>query len=196
MDLIFQQDNLQKQANKILSELNLVEILSEIGEVKIVGSLALGLMVWPDIDIDVCLEEIKNEGYFKVVQYLFIQPNIKKLVISDDRNLSEDLKIRGIPQSIYLGVIYKIDEQEWKIDIRFVLSLLDRAEEYIKVTLPKLTAVNKEIILDIKNQLFLHPEYLNKKLSSVDIYNAVLDQGIKNITEFKEYLYKKSGINL
>ena len=110
--------------------------------------------------------------------------------------MSEDLKIRGIPQSIYLGVIYKIDEQEWKIDIRFVLSLLDRAEEYIKVTLPKLTAVNKEIILDIKNQLFLHPEYLNKKLSSVDIYNAVLDQGIKNITEFKEYLYKKSGINL
>src|SRR3989344_8271363 len=56
-----QQLNLQKQARQLLEKLKLIELLSQYGHVEIVGSLALSVMTWPDIDIEVAVSELDKE---------------------------------------------------------------------------------------------------------------------------------------
>jgi len=51
--LVDRADRLQREAHAVLDDLGLLMFLAPVGHAKIVGSLALGLMTWPDIDIDV-----------------------------------------------------------------------------------------------------------------------------------------------
>lgn len=195
-NVIETQDALRKEADVILSKLNLLEFLSKFGNAKVVGSYALGLMTWKDIDIDLAVDELKEEDYFQTVQYLFSNPEIKRLVLSDNRNLSENLKMQGIPESMYLGVFAKAEDgDEWKMDVRFVKDSLVRAEKYIEEIKSQLDNEKREIILEIKSAVCEHPKYINKEIFGVDIYNTVLNGSVKNIDDFKKYLSDK-GINL
>lgn len=51
-DLTKQQDELQQEAHKILGEIHLMNLLSKYGKPEVIGSVALGLMTWRDIDIE------------------------------------------------------------------------------------------------------------------------------------------------
>jgi hypothetical protein len=53
----------------------------------------------------------------------------------------------------------------------------------------KLTEESKKTILEIKSQVHDNPNY-HKLFSSTDIYEAVLLQRVKNLSEFKNYLKK------
>ena len=195
-NVLEKQDALQSEATEILNKLNLLDFLSKFGNAKVIGSVALGLMTWRDIDIDMVVDELKEEDYFQVAQYLFSNPEVKRLILSDNRVLSEKLKAQGIPESMYLGVFVKANgDDEWKIDIRFVKDSLVRAEKYIDEIKSKLNDENKKIILEIKNVICAHPKYINKEIFGVDIYNSVLEGKVKNLDEFREYLSNK-GISL
>jgi hypothetical protein len=51
--LLQRQDMLQEEAQMVLEDLELNGLLSQVGSPVKLGSAALGLMVWPDIDITV-----------------------------------------------------------------------------------------------------------------------------------------------
>ena len=51
MDYIQKQQDLQNKASEILKDLDLILFLSKKGEVNVVGSHALGLMSWEDIEM-------------------------------------------------------------------------------------------------------------------------------------------------
>ena len=53
----------------------------------------------------------------------------------------------------------------------------------------KLNPDNKKIILEIKSAIADNPQY-RKNIFSVDIYNAVLKEGVKDLDQFKAYLKK------
>jgi hypothetical protein len=193
--LINKQNSLQEEATEILEKLNLLVFLSKFGKAKLVGSAALGLMTWQDIDIDLAVDELKEDDYFQTVRYLFSNPEIKRLILSDNRNLDEKLKLQGIPVSMYLGVFVRGENgSEWKIDIRFVSGSLVRAEKYINEIKSKLNDENREIILEIKSAICTHPKYINKEIFGVDVYASVLDGKVKNFNEFKKYLSNKGII--
>lgn len=195
-NLIEKQDVLQKEATEILSKLSLMDFLSKFGDAKVIGSMALGLMTWRDIDIDLAVDELKKSDYFQTVQYLFSNTEVKRLILSDNRKLSDKLIAQGIPESMYLGVFVKAKgDNEWKIDIRFIKDSLVRTEKYIDETKSRLTDKNRKIILEIKDAVCTHPKYIHKKIFGVDIYSSVLNGQVKNIDEFKKYLSDK-GINI
>ena len=187
---LFEKQNfLQKQARIVLKNLKLTKILSKYGEVKIVGSMILGLMTWPDIDIDLKSKtKINKKDYFKIVKYLFSQKNIKQIMLIDNRNSFE----KNRPESMYIGIKYNLNNTEWKIDIRY-LNIPDAyAENHIKQIKSKLTKNKINIILKIKNAFHSHAKY-RKEFSAYNIYNAVLKENISTINNFIDYL-KKSNI--
>lgn len=150
------------------------------------------LMTWKDIDIDLAVDELKEVDYFQTVQYLFGNPEVKRLILSDNRVLSENLKSQGIPESMYIGVFVKAEGGgEWKMDIRFVKDSLVRAEKYIEEMTNKLDDEKRAIILGIKSAVCTHPKYINKEIFSVDVYNSVIKGRVKNLDEFKQYLSDK-----
>ncbi len=191
-NLIIQSDELQQQAFGILKAINLVQYLSKYGQPRIVGSVALGLMTWRDIDIDLEVEgDQKEEDFWDTAKYLLALEKVTLITLVDNRQLIE----KNRPPSMYIGGRYHaVDESKWKIDIRFVSEQHAIAQKYINTISSKLTEDRRKAILRIKNVVAQDPRY-RKEISSVDIYEAVIDNGVIDFDGFKEQLLE-SGIKL
>jgi len=190
--LIDQADELQQQAQEVLETIDLLNFLSKFGQPKIVGSVALGLMTWRDIDIDCeVLGKIKEEDFWESAKYFLAIEKVRLITLVDDRQSIE----KNRPPSMYIGGKYQaFDGAIWKIDIRFVSEQHAIAQKYLDAISSRLTEENRKAILEIKNVVALDSRY-RTEISSVDIYEAVLDKGVMDLGGFKEELLK-SGIEL
>jgi hypothetical protein len=191
-ELIAQADELQHQAQEVLESIDLLNYLSGFGKPIIVGSVALGLMTWHDIDIDCEMPgNLKEEDFWEAARYLLTLEQVRLITLVDNRQSIE----KNRPQSMYIGAKYQaVDGAIWKIDIRFVSEQYAIAQKYLESISSKLTKENRKAILEIKNVVALDSRY-RIEISSVDIYKAVLDEGIMDLEGFKEELLK-SGIEL
>jgi len=182
--LLKKQIELQEQTNEVLQKLDLIKILSKYGEVKMVGSFSLGLMTWPDIDIDLISKtEINDQDYFSIINSLFCQKNIKQLILIDNRDSSE----KNRPKSMYIGIMYNFNNIVWKIDIRYLNSSDVRTENDLKQIKEKLTEDKINFILEIKTFFHDRPGY-GKEINGWVIYEAVLNNNVSTVKEFMEYL--------
>lgn len=187
-ELLGNQEKLQREANEVIEKLNLIKILSEYGKVEVVGSLKYGLMVWRDIDLDLVFEnEILETNYWKIIEKLFLNKKIQSITLSDNRNIED----KNRPKSLYMGIKY-LDNKEniWKIDIRLLNKNDLNTGKIENLINEKITPENRLIILEIKSQVCDNPKY-HKDFSSVDIYEAVLINGAKNLKEFVDFLKLK-----
>jgi hypothetical protein len=190
MENVFEKQNkLQDQGRRLLEKLGILDLLGKYGEVRIVGSMDLGLMTWGDIDLDVAVEEkFSHEDFFEVVKELFAKKENQNVILADNRELSEALKAQKIPPSFYLGWQGEFEGAAWKMDIRFLIGGFEENEEK-EVFLKKVKAASpeeREVILKIKSEVCQWPEYQNKQVFSVDVYRAVLEEGIRSAGEFKK----------
>lgn len=145
-------------------------------------------MAWEDIDIVVKCEP-DYDHFLDVVNLLFKEEKVYSLNIQDFRKSIHPDR----PQGIYCGVQYlKREDVFWKIDIWFLPQ--SSSEDVVKEVRNKLNDDTREIILTIKNEMREKTKH-GKEVSGMDVYKAVLDAGVKNLEEFKEYL-KKQGREL
>src|SRR5579875_849275 len=75
-DLLQRQEALQHDAHTLLTELDLLRILAPAGMVVPIGSYALGLMVWRDIDILVASPGLVAEQAYAALQPALAHPRI------------------------------------------------------------------------------------------------------------------------
>lgn len=187
IDYLQKQQKLHATADKILQELDLINFLKKYGKVNIVGSYALNLMTWEDVDIVVISQtnEISYKDFLDTVIYLFPKENIYSLDIQDFRKSIYPDR----PQGIYCGIKYLIKPDIfWKIDIWF-FSNDNKAIMNVEKIKSKLNNQNRKIILEIKNSMrkeFPH----GKEISGINVYNAVLENKVTNLEEFKHYIEK------
>src|SRR3989344_9525652 len=107
IDLLTQQNLLQKEGKEILEKLDLVNFLSQFGEVNIVGSYSLGLMVWRDIDFEVIVEKVDKEIFKKLANYL-----IDLDLVRIDFGFLDNRKRQNekTPKGLYMGLKYYGEE--------------------------------------------------------------------------------------
>src|SRR4051794_9635698 len=182
-ELFHRQDELQKEAYGILKDGELMSLLSEFGNPRIVGSLASGLMTWRDIDIEI-ENQIEERDYWQAIRKVFKNSRVGMLTIADHRNLTNIIT----PNGLYIGVKYSMKQSEvWKIDIWFVPPRQPGAENFNEWLLANLQEQHRLPILLIKHQIASHPRY-RKEIFSVDIYRAVIEHGVTDIPGFEAYL--------
>lgn len=164
----------KQQAEKILKELQLIEKWNEIGDCFVVGATAYDLIVKPDIDLETFCEEIKPEIIMQELAVLLANPNVI------------EFKYRDYSKSEFNGhyfkLVYQAQEVQWTIDMW--LFSINREGALSRDIVPfmknYLTTGTREIILDIKEALIEKEQ----DFSSVFIYQAVLEFGVKNVDEF------------
>lgn len=195
-DLIKQNEQLQKEGEEVLASLQLLRLLKEIGEVHLVGSFPLGLMVWRDIDIEVMAATAVGAPVAVITKLLSLQYRRFDFTVLDNRNLKP-----GLPNGVYLGIKYygyaetveqyrSAKEKVWKIDIWFLASGDIRSGKDQLAWLKKsLTPEKREQILEIKAKVYTNPAYRHA-YHSVDIYKAVLEEGVTDVDGFRQYLAK------
>lgn len=183
--LIENANNLQKETNDLIAKMQLNDKLTPIGELKLVGSATYNLMTWRDVDFDLVTPAIPdNDIYLKAVKSLFETSGVRKVTLVDNRNQKE----KDRPKSMYIGLSYEDEKGEiWKFDIRLLSKESVTTNIIENLIKSKLTDNLRVCILDIKSQVHNNPKY-HKGFSSVDIYNAVLLNGVTDIDGFVKYL--------
>jgi hypothetical protein len=186
-DLSRQQAELQAEARAVEADLRLDELLTTVGAVHRVGSAALGLMVWRDLDLTVVCTKLSLEPVTAVGARLAAHPRVNTITFRNDTghwNTSPNY-----PDGLYLGVGYRSPtNNDWKLDIWFV----DQPERqpdlaHMRWMPQKLTREVRTAILVIKSVWASRPEY-GKSVKSFDIYSAVLEDGVRTQEAFEQWL--------
>lgn len=194
MDILQKAYRLKLEANKVLSELDLIDTLQKVGEPNLVGSIVLDLMVYKDIDIEVIVDPLNRKSISQVISNLASKDS-RRIDFSVINNTS-DIKLK-FPEGVYLGIKYHLgldwisnfsgNENTWKIDIWFVKKENARSLKTTEMIKSQLTEQNKKIILEIKNSLYKEEGY-RKVFTALDIYKAVLEERVGSVTEFNKHL--------
>jgi hypothetical protein len=186
-ELLHRQEALQAEAHTVLAGLNLMELLTSIGQVRQLGSSALGVMVWRDIDLNVLAAGVSIDLILETMHPLFAHPNVKRM-----RYLKEVGHFNPTGEQVhdrhYFGVYYLPSTGvEWKIDISFWLCPGEHPEPVHEALARQLTAEKCLAILWLKDIWCRLPAYRDQ-VYSVDIYDAVMAHGVYTPTEFDAYL--------
>jgi hypothetical protein len=186
-DLLRKQAELQAEALAVEADLGLEELLSPIGEVNRVGSAALGLMVWRDLDLTVVCTRLGLEPVTTTVARLAAHPRVHTITFRNDSGHWRTNP--DYPDGLYVGIGYRSPTNDgWKLDIWFV----DEPERqpdlaHVRWMPPKLTLELRRAILLIKSAWAAGPEY-GKTVRSFDIYSAVLNDGVRTLEAFDAWL--------
>ncbi|MBV9230848.1 MAG: hypothetical protein JOZ18_16180 [Chloroflexi bacterium] len=189
IQLLQRQDALQAEAQSVLEDLDVDKVLGAIGTLIQIGSTVLGLMVWPDIDFNVACPGASPNDVFNTSLPLLTHPRIKQV-----RYLNQSGAFReSLPRNdrYYFALLYQASGIEWKIDISFWLSNEPRQEAVqTEAILRQLTPETRLAILWIKDAWYQLPSYRTQVLS-IDIYEAVLQHGVRTPAEFDAYLVER-----
>jgi hypothetical protein len=186
-ELLDQQNRLQEEASRVLELLGLPDRLCVLGRPVIVGSVALGLMAWRDIDIEVYCESVDADAVFEVARPLASIPGVYKINFHDWRG---SRAVPDVPDGYYCGVGYRSPEgNEWKLDLWFVQedTSYRMGGTALEPMRDRLTPQTRLTILWLKQGWHRHPQY-RKGICSVDIYDAVLEHGVETSEQFERYL--------
>lgn len=120
------QTALQAEAMEIVSQLSLLDCLKGLGEARVVGSVALGLIVKKDIDIHVVVEKGRVvESSDAVYHTLLASPKVREIRITDYRRDKSALK-NGLSLRIYEAVV-----DQGMTDVESVQKYLDGRGHYL-----------------------------------------------------------------
>ncbi|MEU4573140.1 hypothetical protein ACBI99_01345 [Nonomuraea sp. ATR24] len=183
-ELLREQRELQAAADAAYDDLGLAAALGKIGAPARVGSAALGLMVTRDLDIDVtcaALDEHTIADISRLGAGLVLHPRVRQVQIRDDTGAWNVDPL--YPDGVYLGVHYRApDGNDWNLDVWFI-DQPDRQPStvHLRTLRPRLTDESRAAILLIKRALAARG---GPRVSSYDIYTAVLDDGVRTPDEF------------
>ncbi|SDT42538.1 hypothetical protein [Microlunatus soli] len=164
------QEWLQSSAHALMDEVGLRAILETAGRVWPGGSFDLGLMVWPDLDIEVITTSPPQPAVVvNVLQELVLTTGIRKINYADHRAPTDS----GLPTGVYLGPDVEFRSVAWQVDLWFIDA--DQARERRRLhdrIRDGLDEANRRSILQIK-QVAAASDGYHRGVSSVDIYEAV-----------------------
>lgn len=182
-ELIDKSKKFKREADGLLEESKLLDILNKYGEVKLTGSYAYDLMMCGDIDIEVFGDFTRDKAQ-EIFNDLISNTEFTGYMFFDWVKYEQP----KWPKGYYIGFkqIMPGYQNQWKIDIWFMKENRNGSDKYFD----KLSNINdktKEIILKLKE----HIKNVNWQADSTQIYDAVLDHGVKTIEESDAYLSSK-----
>lgn len=180
-ELLRHQEQLQREARKVLADLRLAERLHRLGRVELVGSYVSGLMVWRDLDVMVACHDPPRAEVLETLLPILADPGVHAFTYQAELEPFEPPR-----QRYYVVIRYR----EWKLD----LSLWRHGATHpAAVTFPplelagQLTEETRAAILEIKDVWHTRATY-PEVVSAVEIYDAVLHHGVRTPEAFAGYL--------
>lgn len=175
-EILEKSKQVKKDADKLLAESKLVEILGRFGVVEITGSYALDLMFSPDIDIHL-FGQFDRKKALDVLNTIMNETKLTGYMFFD----WVTYKNPAFPNGYYLGIKQKMEgyDKQWKVDIWLIPEARPENISYMEL-LKNCNEEEKITILMLKEWR----DENNPGLSSTEIYDAVMKNNIKSIEEF------------
>lgn len=177
-------DTRREQALAILDRIDLLDRWSSIGSVALVGSVALNVVVKPDIDLAVFVDELSARRGFDALLPLVDDPTVQEIAYVDAR--------RQPINGLYWKMVIVEDGEPWQIDI-WVLTRdggQDSEEDVTRATRLQADAIRKRpearsTILRIKHKAGDLGELVHGRW----LYEAVVDYGVETYDEYLRWMH-------
>jgi hypothetical protein len=183
--LLSRMDNneLKAEADQLIQECRLPELLAAYPRWFIGGSYSYDLMCWRDLDVYVLDSRHDLKRCFDVAYELTHLLSAKKSRFTNN--------VGGEPNGLYWGIKLGDERQgAWKLDVWFLdLESYEQHANYSEVMRERLTVENRAVILEIKEAHWRRPEYRDTITSDL-IYRAVFDAGVRTADDFDRFLAK------
>jgi len=179
------------QAERILYELGLYDCLAEIGKPHVIGSCRMDMMAWNDLDIDIENTKMSKEKLYDLTAYIL------KTFSPMWYEAKEEVNSEG--KTVWFhGFEAVINGQLWNFDLWFFdHETIQKAEAYCDriAQQARQNPSSREAIIHIKEELIARELYGFDKYASMDVYRAVLEQGIKTTDELlRRYVKQENRI--
>jgi hypothetical protein len=189
--LLARAERLRVEADGIIQELDLVALLGQVGLVEHLGSSACGLMVWRDIDLTARCRDLTLERAWDALRPLLIQPRLTRLHYRNESGARSPSGQAADERYYFVAYYESVVGEEWKVDLSLWLSDAPRTDLARLDTLRRLSDETRLAILWIKDVRHRLPSYPSQ-VSGVDVYDAVLQHGVRTPDEFAAYLRERN----
>jgi hypothetical protein len=172
---------LRQEADMLLRELRVREIVSKYGTLTATGSYFLDVMVYPDIDF--CISELSVEQLFSIGGRLAASPLVYEVVFQRSKDES-------LPGGLYLKprIQYGNWERPWKIDFWSL------ADEVIEQKMAPMWRFKQAMTEALRQQIIrykvsiLTPGGRTPMYSGYFVYKAFIDEGLTDYRQVTQYL--------
>lgn len=174
-------DNFKNNADKLLYDFGLLNELKNYGTPYIVGSYAMDLMVWNDLDIYVSNEFMSTEKLYKLTSFILNTFHPVWYEAKKDIVYGKIAWFHGFETEI-LGELCNVDI--WFFNNATITKALDFSKSIKQklIVTPEL----KEVVINIKQSLIENEQYGFDKFSSMDVYSAVFEDNVRSNKDFIE----------
>jgi hypothetical protein len=189
-ELLRRAAELEAEASAVVTRLDLLGMLSVLGELELIGSAVSGLMVWRDIDISVRCRDLTPARFWTALRPLLADPGLTRL---DYRNETGERCPSGDPadERLYAVIRYETEPvTEWKIDLSLWDSDAPRPYRAEAEALRRLDDETRLAVLWIKDVWCRLPVY-PYEVSGYEVYDAVLGHGVRTPEGFDAYLRER-----
>ncbi|MEU2021883.1 hypothetical protein ABZ565_06925 [Streptomyces sp. NPDC016469] len=175
----------QKQALGVLDALRPLQRWERFGEPRLCGAMAYGLLVAPDIDIEV-FGELHVDAGFSLVSEWARDPAVERLLFINavgepDAGLGWELQ-------------YRYEGERWAVQMWLLAADYDgpRSADLVAPMRAALRTTTQARILRIKEALVGRGE----EYRSIDVYRSVLDGGVNDVEEYARWCrsYSSTGM--
>lgn len=165
----------------VLEDLGLLSRWAAHGEVHLVGSVALDLVVEPDIDLEIYSASPDIGKGFTVLAALAVLPGVRRARFTNTLDTADP--------GLYFQLQYEREGTTWKIDMWYLADDYPgpRGNELTGPLLSALTPVTRDRILAIKETALDRAE----PVRGIRVYQAVLGE---EITDYAGFLAWTAGI--
>jgi hypothetical protein len=170
--------DLHDRALTILDRLALFPRWERFGRPVLVGSAAYDLMMKPDIDLEIFSPVPRIGDGFQVLSELAEIPGVIRVRFANE--------LAGADMGLYWRVDYRDDRDErWKIDMWLLADDHPgpRSSDLVEPMLAALTTEHRIAILSLKERF-----RDRDSVKGIDIYQAVLDGGVRSAASFERWL--------
>ena len=170
----------RRNADRILYEMGLLDMLREIGTPHVTGSYQMDMMAWNDLDVN-----IENEGMTLTKLY-----RLTGQILETFRPLWYEAKEERTPEGKtvwFHGFEAMVGGGLWNVDLWFFdqETIAEAGRDCLRIA-GAASAAQKEQIIAVKRGLLERNLYAFDKFRSMDVYRAVLEGQVRDVNEFLE----------
>jgi hypothetical protein len=191
-DLLARQAALQEQGRELLARLNLDALVADVGPWLVTGSFVSGLMSWREIDVMVLAgRDFPPRDVMGLMARVVTRPGVTGLEYRDERGTR--CVTDQVRDERYHVTLTVEDPDRWRIDLTLWLHDLHRnVTRWHEELRERITAEERLAVLRIKDHWHRQPAYPDR-VGGLDIYTAVMDDGIRTLAEFAAWLDQLGG---
>lgn len=187
-ELLARESALQEEAAALLAELGLAELVADIGPLLVTGSFVSGLMCWPELDVMVLAG-----GGFSPADVMGLLARIVRRAGVTGLEYRDERGPRCVTGQVrderyHVPITVERAGRCWQVDLTLWLhDLHENVTRWHEELRGRITAEQRAAVLRIKDDWHRRPSYPHQ-VGGLEIYAAVLDDGVRTPAQFATWL--------